>query len=181
MSTQTNANATAVATINKQNILVFEENATKYVAVKPICEALGVNLSGQIQRLKRDEILSSVVCTIHTTGSDKKQYEMVSLPLKYVFGWLFTIDNSKVKNKDGLIKYQKQCYDTLYREFYEKAEFYHQKEQLKLKCALKIARVKNEVTEAKKELQVIEELDFNTWQSEKRQLQINFDKKGGQL
>ncbi len=32
-------------------------------------------------------ILGSVVSIIDTTGSDGKQYEMLCLPLKVVYGW----------------------------------------------------------------------------------------------
>ena len=46
-----------------------------YVAVKPICEALGIDHSGQIRELKEDPILGSVVDCTSTTGGDGKQFD----------------------------------------------------------------------------------------------------------
>ena len=77
-----------VATINNVEILIIE-NGEKRVAIKPICEALGVSNQKQLERLKSDPILSSVITLSVTTGADGKQYKMQTFPFKYVFGWLF--------------------------------------------------------------------------------------------
>jgi hypothetical protein len=116
--------STAVARINNVDIIVIE-NGEKRVAVKPICEALGIAHQSQIERLKSDPILSSVVTLSITTGSDKKEYKMVCLPLKYVFGWLFTINPKNVKEeaREAVAKYRAKCYDVLYDYFSEYADF----------------------------------------------------------
>ena len=59
------------------------------------------------------------------TGSDGKDYEMFCLPLKFVFGWLFSIDTSRVKDeaRPEVIAYKLQCYNVLYDYFSEYAEF----------------------------------------------------------
>ena len=51
MNKNENATITTVAKINKTNILVIEKNGEKRIAIKPICEALGVDFSGQLQRI----------------------------------------------------------------------------------------------------------------------------------
>jgi hypothetical protein len=122
-------------TINEKEILIFSENGENYIAVRPICEALGVDYSGQLRRIKENEILSSVVDTKSTTGSDKKTYKMSVLPYKFVFGWLFTIDENYVKPeaKDALVKYKLECYDVLYERFTSKPKKMYEKIQIEYK------------------------------------------------
>lgn len=107
-----------VGFVNDVQIQIYE-NGEKLVPVKPICEALNIDYSGQSQRLKEDPILSSVMGLSPTTGKDGKTYEMQCLPVKYVFGWLFRIDSRNVKEeaREALLKYQMQCYDVLYDYF----------------------------------------------------------------
>lgn len=91
-----------------------------YIAIKPICNALGIDNSSQQQRIKQDKILGQLWCTITTTGHDQKSYKMFCLPLMYVFGWLFNIDEEKIKStsKEQLLSYKLECYQVLYEHFY---------------------------------------------------------------
>lgn len=116
--------ATSVAKINNVQILVIE-NGEKRVAIRPICDALGISIQGQLERLKSHPILGSVVKIIFTTGADGKQYEMQTIEFKFVFGWLMLIDPRNVKEdvKDNLIKYQLECYNALYNHFQEVDEY----------------------------------------------------------
>lgn len=110
--------------VNNVQIRVIE-NGEKLVPIKPICEALNVDYSGQLQRLKEDQILSSVMELSPTTGKDGKTYEMQCLPIKYMFGWLFRIDARNVKEeaKEAVLNYQMKCYDILYDYFTLYMEF----------------------------------------------------------
>lgn len=105
-----------IFTINNVDIVVTNDGL---VPIKPICEALGIDDEGQRQRIERDEILASVTFMTKATGKDGKAYQMVAIPVKYVFGWLFTIDASRVNPeiKDSVIKYKRECYETLYNHF----------------------------------------------------------------
>lgn len=98
---------------------VSDENHNFFVPVRPICDALTLNVSGQIQAVKRHRILGSVVCTLHTTGADGKSYNMVCLPLEFVYGWLFSVDTNLVseERRDKIEKYQMECYRALYSHF----------------------------------------------------------------
>jgi len=108
-----------VVKIEKIDIICPFENNEQYVAVKPVCELLGISHQAQFKRIQQDKILNSVVMQCMTTGADNKVYDMTCLPLRYVFGWLFSIDPEKVKPevKESVIKYQRLCYDTLYDHF----------------------------------------------------------------
>lgn len=103
-------------TVNETVIPIFQDRNESYIAIKPICEAIGVNFRSQFNKLKEDPLLSSVVALRATTGSDGKRYEMQTMPFRYVFGWLFKIDSRNVKPeiKDSIIRYQWECYDILY-------------------------------------------------------------------
>ena len=96
------------------------ENGQTYVAVKPICVALGIDHSVQIRDLKEDVILGSVMVYMTTTGGDGKQYDMVCIPLKFVFGWLFSINENRVKPeaKEHVLRYKMECYEVLFNHFF---------------------------------------------------------------
>lgn len=169
-----------VAKINNTEIVVIS-NGEKRVAIKPICDALGVDFSGQLQRIKNDEILGSVVEMISTTGADKKQYEMQTIPFKFVFGWLFRIDSRKVKPeaKETVVKYQVECYNALYNHFTRQSEFLEQRQKAvdalleqyddarrNFKDAEKIMR------EKKSELDTVRSITFHEWLADQSQLSL---------
>ncbi len=103
---------------------VIDENNQIFVPIRPICEAIGVSLQGQAEKINEDEILSSVVKENLTTGADGKQYEMLTLPLEFVYGWIFTINPRKVnpQSRESVIKYKRECYDVLYRHCFNRAQ-----------------------------------------------------------
>jgi len=121
---------TKIARINDVDIVIID-NGEKRVAIKPICQALGIDIDSQRKKLNDDPILSSVTVLSTATGADEKKYEMVTIPFKYVFGWLFRIDSRNVKEeaKESVLKYQIMCYDALYRHFTMYAEFVEKKQQ----------------------------------------------------
>jgi hypothetical protein len=92
-----------------------------YVPLRPIVEALGLNWSGQLQRLRRDSVLNEVsrfVCVTHTdsTGGDP---EVVAIPIEFLNGWLFGVSASRVKEelREKVLRYQKECYRILWQTF----------------------------------------------------------------
>ena len=111
--------AKSIAIINGVEIPAVVENGETYLPIKPICEAIGITFEPQFRKLKEDETLGSVIIIMITTGADGKSYEMVCLPLKFIYGWLFTINPGKVapEAKGKVIKYRKECYEVLYDHF----------------------------------------------------------------
>jgi len=132
-----------VARINNVDILVIE-NGEKRVAIKPICEALGIDVDSQRKKLNEDPILSSVTVLSTATGTDGKQYQMVTIPFMFVFGWLFRIDSRNVKEeaKEAVLKYQIECYRALYNHFTDAQKFLEEKEKImsQLNDRIKLAR-----------------------------------------
>lgn len=178
-----------VARINNVDILVIE-NGEKRVAIKPICKALGIDEEAQRQKLLSDPILSSVTLTSKATGSDGKQYEMITIPFKYVFGWLFRIDSRNVKeeSKEAVLKYQVECYDALYNHFTNYSEFVEQKQkaveaQLEVwdLASTNFRSARSVMDDAKKQLNTLRQLAYADFDAERRQLKMFTDKdmKGG--
>jgi hypothetical protein len=101
------------------------ENGENYIAVKAICEALGIDHQKQYERIKNDRKLSQLYTdTVYSCGADGKQRQMFCIPLKYVFGWLFSIDETKINetSRENFIKYKDECYEVLYNHFFNRAK-----------------------------------------------------------
>ena len=183
--------STAVAKINNQEILLIEQDGEKFVAVKPICEALGVSAQGQIERLKSDPILNSTVKMILTVGADEKQREMVTIPFKFVFGWLFRIDSRKVKEESRplVIQYQLECYNALYDHFTVYSEFVDYKQKLIDAKLEELQEVKSKfnttratLKETEKSLDELRKLNIEDYKAAQAQTKIDFEEteKGGE-
>ena len=85
-----------------------------WIAIKPICEALNLEYTRQFKNLKEDKILSQLLAEQPMVGADNRIRKMVSLPEKYIYGWLFSINSSS----EDLKNYKKECYDVLYNYFH---------------------------------------------------------------
>lgn len=106
--------------VRVNNVDIIATSDEQMIAIHPICEALGIDEEGQRQRIVRDEILSSTACMIKAVAADGKDREMYCIPYKYVFGWLFSIDTSRVNEeaRPAVLRYKEECYDALYRHFF---------------------------------------------------------------
>jgi hypothetical protein len=150
--------AQLISTINNQKIVVvIDPTGQKFVPIKPICEALGVSIQSQIEKLETDDILSSVIRLCLTTGADGKEYKMKCIPLKYVLGWLFSISSKSVKEdvREGLKVYKEMCYDALYNYFTEHALFIEEKEKKLNEFVDKEVEARNHFKNAEKVLKEI--------------------------
>lgn len=108
--------STQTISFNNQSLITIEQNGVHYVAMKPICENIGIDWRAQRQRIVRDEVLCSTVVIIPTVAEDGKNREMLCLPIQYLNGWLFGIDINRCNPeiRDTLIKYKKECYQALH-------------------------------------------------------------------
>jgi hypothetical protein len=170
----------AVAKINNVEIVIVEDGE-KRVPVRPICDALGISSNGQIEKIKSDPLLGSVDKMVLSTGSDGKQYEMFSIPLKFSFGWLFRIDSRNVKPeaREAVERYQLECYNALYNHFTAYADFVEQKQSLIEEKLATYEEAKasynsaNKVMkEAEKDLKTVRQLTFSDYDAEHRQLKM---------
>ncbi len=91
-----------------------------WVALRPLVEAMGLDWSAQLKRIKRDPILSEGVAMMATPLVHGTGQETACLRLDYLNGWLFTIDSVRIKDaevRERVQDYQRECYRVLYRYF----------------------------------------------------------------
>lgn len=98
---------------NGRSIYFLAKDGQNWVALKPICEALNVNWNRQFQNLKEDEFLGQLFAEQQMVGADGRLRKMVSLPEKWVYGWLFSIRSES----EELKLYKVKCYELLYDYF----------------------------------------------------------------
>ncbi|TBV91293.1 hypothetical protein E0E53_21350 [Azotobacter chroococcum] len=86
----------------------------RLVAMKPICEAIGLDWKSQYSRIQRNQVLKEGM-VIMTTPSPGGEQETTCLPLDYLNGWLFGVDASRVKPeiRERLVQYQRECFAAL--------------------------------------------------------------------
>lgn len=110
---------TLISKINGVDIVTVERDGEIFVPIKPICAALGIEAAPQRDKLQNDEFFNSVGTIIVSTGADGKSYEMYALPLKFIYGWLATINPGKVapEAREAVAVYRRECYDVLYEHF----------------------------------------------------------------
>ncbi|AVN33532.1 phage antirepressor N-terminal domain-containing protein [Serratia marcescens] len=97
-----------------QPIITAMVAGVAYVAMKPIVENLGMSWGTQQQKLARNkEKFGCIHMNIPSAGGIQRA---LSLPLKKLNGWLFSINPSKVRAdiRDKLIAYQEECFTVLH-------------------------------------------------------------------
>lgn len=113
-----------IVKFNNQQLSVFFLNEKPYVAMKPICENIGLQWEAQLKRIKRNHVLNSSMSIMDMVAQDGKIREVICLPFGMLNGWLMGVDVNKVKSeiRETLIKYQLECYDVLYKHFMPKPQ-----------------------------------------------------------
>jgi len=163
------------------NVDIVSTSDEQLVAIKPICEALGITDRPQREKISSHPILSSVGTLSILTGKDGKEYEMFCLPFKYIFGWLFTINPNNVDEsaRPNLIRFQEECYEALYRYFADKATFVEQKQdeidkQLNIveEAKSNFNKAKTILSNADQKLQKLRKLTMDDFDYERRQLKL---------
>lgn len=99
-----------------QELAVVPKNGKLFVAIKPICTNIGIDWPAQLKRIKRNDVLKSVACLIHTIAADSKTHELTCLPLDMLNGWLIGLDANRIKKPDvkaRVIQYKRECYQVL--------------------------------------------------------------------
>lgn len=172
---------TNVAIINGISLQVVADEREQLVAVKPVCEILGVDFSAQRAKLKEHPVYGSTMVLSTTVGADGKEREMVCIPLQFFPGWLFSInpDNVREEARERLIEYQLECNKVLFDYFFSRVDFSRKKEKAvamaKETCDEKLEQLriaKSELKVAENELSKAMAMTFEDWQADRQQLTI---------
>ena len=170
-----------ITRVNNVQILAFAENDNRLVPIKPICEALGVDAKVQRTKINNDELLNSVGVLSTSTGSDGKEYEMLCLPVEYIFGWLFSINpkNVKPEAREFVAKYREECYRVLADHFLGAQDFLKQKQEVLNRGNEELKKLRHEFSSAKKKIKETEEkidlalkTTIEDWRENNRQLYV---------
>jgi hypothetical protein len=99
---------------NGTNINILSVDGQYYVAIKPICEVLGVHYRTQYDKIIKHRIYGQLCSSKSIVAKDNRVREMLCLPERYIYGWLLGIDS----DSEELFKYQLECHDVLYNYFH---------------------------------------------------------------
>lgn len=133
------------------NIIATEINGVPHVAVKPICEAIGIDWEGQRQKINRQPWATTFITKV--VAEDGKRRDMTMIDRKAFTMWLATIETSRLKNeqaKDLLIAYQREAADALDQYFNEGAVINPRVAEHKLNATIRHAQMRMELIQAAK-------------------------------
>lgn len=124
------------------------------IPIKPICEALGIDYSTQLKKIKEDEDWSSVMGLSPATGADGKIYEMCCISKKYILAWLLSINPANVKPeaRQAVREYRNLCYDILYNYFFGNQEKIIEQNKVELSLLEEISEIKQSIQADKAKL-----------------------------
>lgn len=99
---------------HNQHITAALVDGKPHVALRPLCESIGLDYSGQRQRLERTSW--ATVGVMPTVGADGRSRNMVMIDRRTFTMWLATIDTSRLKSeqtRDLVEEYQREAADAL--------------------------------------------------------------------
>jgi hypothetical protein len=99
---------------NGKAIYFLSVDGIYYIAVRSVCDALEVDYLNEYKKIQRHPILSRRVAKMAMHDTQNRLQNMVALPEKYVYGWLFTINTAS----GAFQTYQDKCYEILYNYFH---------------------------------------------------------------
>jgi hypothetical protein len=94
---------------NSKTLVFLAVNGEYWIALKPICEALNVEYTRTFKNVTADPIFGQLLAEQPMVGADGKSRKMISLPEKWVYGWLISIQSASPE----LNQYKKLCYEVL--------------------------------------------------------------------
>jgi hypothetical protein len=126
---------------NGKTIVLLCKDGMWWIAIKPVCEALGVDYEAQRKAIYKNKILSQLPSEQTVVATDGKLRNMICLPEYVIYGWIFGIESSA----EGLEEYQWLCYQVLYQHFH--GMITGRKELIRQKAmnSMTIDRLKNKV------------------------------------
>lgn len=100
-------------------IWAVDDDGAVFIAVKPIAERLGLSWGAQYRRLQRDAVLSKGI-SIMAIPSPGGAQDTVCLPLDFIPGFLFGLDERRVKPelREKVVAYKRECHRVLYDRFF---------------------------------------------------------------
>jgi hypothetical protein len=94
-------------------------DGTILVPMRPIADALGLDWSSQIKRLRRDPVLAEALQWVVITTTHRGEQRALALPLDLLPGWLFGISAVRVRPElqEKITRYRRECFRVLWEAF----------------------------------------------------------------
>lgn len=124
-----------------------------HVAIRPVCEAIGLAYSGQHERLERQPW--ATVRMTRTVAEDGKHREMATVDRRTFTMWLATVDTTRLKNDDArdmLVIFQREAADALDAYFNEGGAINPRATEHQINALIFQARAQMELCQAAKGL-----------------------------
>jgi len=111
-----------IITVNFRGDTLFavENDDGVWLALKPVCDTLGLNWRKQRERILEDQILSEG-CTMQYTPTPGGVQEMLCMKLDIVNGWFLSIQDKSIQDpavREKVLAYKRECYAVLFKHFY---------------------------------------------------------------
>jgi len=123
-STEVSATCTITVPFHGASLLLIENEGQPYTPMKPMVSGIGLNWSGQFEKVKENETRWGIRnIQIPSTGG---MQGAICLPLRKLPGWLATLEPKKIKRADvaaRVIQYQNECDNVLWKYWNEGAAF----------------------------------------------------------
>ena len=100
--------------IDDRTLYFTRKDGDWFIALKPICEALGLKWAWYFEALKADPILSQLFRETGIVAADGRLRNMICLPERFIYGWLFQLQSKNEK----LLAFKRTCYDALFDHFH---------------------------------------------------------------
>ena len=134
---------------HETEFVTFIDQAGKpFVAVKPICDAIGINANTALKGIRNHPILGpDSAIQHHQVGKDQRR-EYLMIPIEYINGWLFSIDLKRVnpEARQKLLVYQKECYQVLHKAFFGVTRNIVDKQKQRFELLQDLRIVESEIT-----------------------------------
>ena len=115
---------TEIILFQKNELVAVQNNENIYVAVKPICDAIGLDYISAYKGLQNDEIIGELLSIQTIVAADLKQRDMVCVPIQMLSAWLCGIQIGKVKAevRPVLVQFKRECANALFSYFFGAAK-----------------------------------------------------------
>jgi hypothetical protein len=142
---------------NNEKVLFTYQDGQYYVAVKPLCTALGVSHKHQYEVIKADNTLRSEYRN-YGIQVDSQKRKFLCLPEYILYGWLLQVNSNDPK----FAEFKTECHKVLYEHF--RGTFLGRKSLITQKANL--------ISDNQKiELKLIQILEFKKWRENDKKIE----------
>ena len=133
-------------------IMAVQKDGTEWAAARHICNALGIDWSGQAAKLKNKNW--ATVENISTVGADGKNRDMAMVDRRTLTMWLATIDTNRVSEaaRPTLEAYQLEAANALDAYFHKGGAINPRAEEHQLNALMRQSQMQMELCQAAKGL-----------------------------